>query len=242
MTATEDLGHPLGGKPGPEPIYSLSGVDKEYSRGSVAVTAITGISLEIGAGEMISLEGPSGSGKSTLLLLLGALDRPSRGSILYNGMELASVSEGELTRIRRNEIGFVFQQFNLIPTLSAAENVEIAAQAGRGAQATSRARELLEMVGLGNRGDHLPSRLSGGEQQRVAIARALMNGPKVIIADEPTGNLDSASAATVMDLLSKLNGESGVTVIIATHDRDVASRCPRRIRLRDGRIQPDAEE
>ncbi|MDA8263578.1 MAG: ABC transporter ATP-binding protein [Actinomycetota bacterium] len=223
-------------------MYSLSGVDKEYARGSVTVTAIAAVSLEIGAGEMVSLEGPSGSGKSTLLLLLGALDRPTRGSILYNGVELASASERELTQIRRNEIGFVFQQFNLIPTLSAAENVEIAAQARPGTEASTRARELLEMVGLGSRSDHLPSRLSGGEQQRVAIARALMNGPKVIIADEPTGNLDSASAATVMDLLSKLNSESGVTVIIATHDRDVAGRCPRRIRLRDGKIQPDADE
>ena len=224
-----------------EALYELRGVTKTYTKGSVSVRAVRSIDLDIPAGEMLSLEGPSGSGKSTLLQLLGALDTPSSGTIRFAGSELTAASDNVLTEIRSSLIGFVFQQFNLIPTLTAEENVAVAmiprhvARAARGERAT----ELLEQVGLGHRLGHLPSRLSGGEQQRVAIARALANSPSVVIADEPTGNLDSENAAEVIALLEKLRDELGVTVVVATHDEDVASHMGRRIRLKDGALVDD---
>jgi putative ABC transport system ATP-binding protein len=218
--------------------YELVGVERTYSKGSVTVNALRGIDLTIKNGEMIALEGPSGSGKSTLLQLLGALDVPTKGVIRFAGRELERSSDSELTKIRNEEIGFVFQQFNLIPTLTAEENVAIAMVPRHIDRATRLARgiELLNQVGLGHRLGHLPSRLSGGEQQRVAIARALANEPRVLVADEPTGNLDSETADGVMDLISQLHSESGVTVILATHDDSISNRAQRRIRLRDGRI------
>jgi putative ABC transport system ATP-binding protein len=224
------------------PLYVLKGVGRDYSRGGVVVRAVRDIDLEIAAGEMISLEGPSGSGKSTLLLLLGALDVPTSGSLRFEGRELASAHDDVLTGIRADDIGFVFQQFNLIPTLTAVENVvaALAAHKGKLADQTRRATELLERVGLGHRLSHLPSRLSGGEQQRVAIARALANSPRVIIADEPTGNLDSETAAEVLSLIHELNATERVTVIIATHDESVASATRRRVRLRDGVVSSDS--
>ncbi|HVW80492.1 MAG TPA: ABC transporter ATP-binding protein [Mycobacteriales bacterium] len=219
------------------PLYVLDGVGRSYAKAGVTVDAVRSISLEIRSGELLALEGPSGSGKSTLLQLLGALDVPTRGSIRFDGRELASESDAELTRLRSQEIGFVFQHFNLIPTLNAEENVELAMvpNGAPRAERLGRARELLAQVGLADRLHHLPSRLSGGEQQRVAIARALANRPRVVIADEPTGNLDSTTAAEVMALLAGLV-ETGVTIILATHDEDVARGAQRRIQLRDGEI------
>jgi putative ABC transport system ATP-binding protein len=218
--------------------YELVGVERAFSKGGVTVNALRGIDLTIKNGEMIALEGPSGSGKSTLLQLLGALDVPTSGVIRFAGRELERSSEGELTKIRNEEIGFVFQQFNLIPTLTAEENVAIAMVPRHidHAKRVERGVELLNQVGLGHRLGHLPSRLSGGEQQRVAIARALANEPRVLVADEPTGNLDSETAAGVMDLISQLHSESGVTVILATHDEAISNRAQRRIKLRDGRV------
>ena len=218
--------------------YELVGVERSYSKGGVTVNALRGIDLTIKNGEMIALEGPSGSGKSTLLQLLGALDVPTKGIVRFAGRELERSSDSELTKIRSEEIGFVFQQFNLIPTLTAEENVAIAMVPRHLDRATRIARgvELLNQVGLGHRLGHLPSRLSGGEQQRVAIARALANEPRVLVADEPTGNLDSETATGVMDLIAQLHRESGVTVILATHDDSISTRAQRRIRLRDGRV------
>ena len=222
--------------------YELIGVERSFSKSGVTVNALRGVDLLIKNGEMVALEGPSGSGKSTLLQLLGALDVPTRGVIRFAGRELERASDDQLTKIRNEEIGFVFQQFNLIPTLTAEENVAIAMVPRHIDRSTriARGKALLEQVGLGHRLGHLPSRLSGGEQQRVAIARSLANEPRVLIADEPTGNLDSETAGGVMDLIAELHKESGVTVILATHDESISERASRRVKLRDGRIVSDA--
>jgi putative ABC transport system ATP-binding protein len=225
------------------PLYELRGVTRDFTKGGVTVNALRGIDLAIEKGETVALEGPSGSGKTTLLQLLGALDTPSSGHIEFSGRSLENESDKVLTDIRSEEVGFIFQQFNLIPTLTAEENVAIAMVPRESSheKRIARAQELLTQVGLGHRLGHLPSRLSGGEQQRVAIARALANSPAVIIADEPTGNLDSANAQEFMALLHDLHKSSGVTLIIATHDEDVASSTLRRIRLRDGAIISDSK-
>ena len=224
----------------PSGLYELRGVERRYLKGTAEVRALRDVDLDIHAGEFVSIEGPSGSGKSTLLQLLGALDTPTSGTVRFEGQDLSRARDGALTDIRCKKIGFIFQQFNLIPTLTAIDNVAIAIPPQRMAKAERRARaaELLRRVGLSARVNHLPSRLSGGEQQRVAIARALANSPEVIVADEPTGNLDSESAAEVMGLLVELRAEDGVTVIVATHDEDVAREASRRVRMRDGRITP----
>ena len=225
-------------------LYELGDVKRIYRTAAGEVRALDGIDLVIGSGEFVAVEGPSGSGKSTLLQLLGALDTPTSGSLLFDGRQMDNLSAAELTDVRARDVGFVFQAFNLIPTLTAAENVEAAMvplkrdrRARRG-----RARELLDRVGLAPRADHLPSLLSGGEQQRVAIARALANEPRVILADEPTGNLDSSTAGDVVGTLGSLSSDQGVTVIVVTHAEDVARRAARRIRLRDGQVvlDPDA--
>lgn len=225
-----------------ELLYELVELERSFSRGGITVKAVHGINLTISLGEMISLEGPSGSGKTTLLQLLGALDTPTKGSIRFGGRDLSGLNDRDLTRIRAEDIGFVFQHFNLIPTLTAQENVAIAMLPNHvhNRDRLTRAKELLDGVGLSHRLNHLPSRLSGGEQQRVAIARALANSPRVVIADEPTGNLDSDTASEVMTILQGLNSESRVTIIIATHDEDVARQASRRVRLRDGAVLEDS--
>jgi putative ABC transport system ATP-binding protein len=222
-------------------LYVLHSVERTFTKGGVSVRALRGVDLTLTAGEMVALEGPSGSGKSTLLQLLGALDVPTAGSIRFAGRELEHASDQVLTKIRSEEIGFVFQHFNLIPTLTARENVWIAMVPGSQPHQAqvARADELLDQVGLGLRAAHLPSRLSGGEQQRVAIARALANRPRVVIADEPTGNLDSETGREVIELLSELRDKAGVTVILATHDEEIGLRAERRVRLRDGLLVDD---
>ncbi|MGA8297370.1 MAG: ABC transporter ATP-binding protein [Acidimicrobiales bacterium] len=224
-----------------EMAYGLRDVERVYDRGGAMVRAVQGVSFAIAPGEMVAFQGPSGSGKSTLLQLLGCLEVPTGGQLRFFGREVANLSDRELTAIRAQEIGFVFQQFNLIPTLSAEENVAVAMFPNKVSrdERNRRARELLERVGLGPRTHHLPSRLSGGEQQRVAIARALSNSPRVVIADEPTGNLDSETAREVIDLIAELHRDSQVTVILATHDEEIAERAGRRVRLRDGKITED---
>jgi len=223
-------------------LYELSDVRRTFRRGSVEVRAVDGVDLTIDEGEFVAIEGPSGSGKSTLLQLLGALDRPTTGSVHLGGRALEGMSDAELTELRRNDIGFVFQQFNLIPTLTAVENVEAALASGPMDQTARRTRadEVLAQVGLAERRDHLPSRLSGGEQQRVAIARALANGPRVILADEPTGNLDSRTAADVVGLLGSLCDDEGVTVVLVTHDENVALKTRRRVAMADGQVSERA--
>ena len=228
---------------GTGPLYELKGARRVYRTGAGEVAALDGVDVTIDAGELVVVEGPSGSGKSTLLQLLGALDRPTSGSVLFDGRELRDLNERELTRVRSRDIGFVFQAFNLIPTLTAAENVEAAMVPLVSDKRARRARatELLGRVGLAGRAEHLPSRLSGGEQQRVAIARALANEPRVILADEPTGNLDSTTADEVVGVLADLSAEQGVTVVVVTHAEEVARRAGRRVRLRDGRLTPPPE-
>jgi putative ABC transport system ATP-binding protein len=221
-----------------QPIYSLRGVGRVYGQSANQVHAVRDVDLEIARGEFLVIVGPSGSGKTTLLQLLGALDRPSNGKIDFEGRDLARLGDDELTKLRLRTIGFIFQQFNLIPTLTAAQNVELAlAPAGLdGDSRRARGHELLESVGLGGRAHHLPSQLSGGEQQRVAIARALANNPHVLLADEPTGNLDTATGEEIMALLRDLSTRSGHTVVLITHDVQIAAEAPRVIRMQDGQL------
>jgi putative ABC transport system ATP-binding protein len=214
--------------------YELSGVAKFFQRGPSTVRALDGVDLAIDAGEFLALEGPSGSGKTTLLQLLGALDRPSAGTVLFEGRDLAELPDNQLAALRLRSFGFVFQQFNLIPTLTAVENVEVKLAPVGGTR--EKALQMLGEVGLAERADHLPAHLSGGEQQRVAIARALSVDPRVVLADEPTGNLDSATGGEIIDLLAGLAAEHGSTVIVATHDAGLAARAPRRLAMRDGKF------
>src|SRR5438270_1788290 len=220
-------------------LYDLDDVSRTYKTGGGDVHALVEVDMVVEHGEFIAIEGPSGSGKTTLLQLLGALDRPTGGEILFEGRELARLGDGELAKLRLKTIGFIFQQFNLIPTLTAAENVEVAlAPNGLDGDARrARAQELLQSVGLGGRANHLPSQLSGGEQQRVAIARALANKPHVLLADEPTGNLDTATGEEIMALLQGLSTEGGHTVVLITHDVEIAAHAPRVIRMQDGRLE-----
>ena len=220
------------------PIYELRAVGRHFATGGPLVRALDAIDLEIAAGEFVVVAGASGSGKTTLLQLLGALDRPTDGALLFDGTDLSHLSDNELTEVRLRRIGFVFQQFNLIPTLTAAQNVE-AALAPAGGLATAdrhaRAAELLGRVGLADRAHHLPTQLSGGEQQRVAIARALANNPDVLLADEPTGNLDSHTSEEIMELIRELNA-AGPTVVLITHDPEIAGAAGRVVRLSDGKL------
>ena len=219
-------------------LYEVRKATKFFRRGDVTIRAVAAVDLVIEAGEFVALEGPSGSGKTTLLQLLGALDRPNDGQVVFDGRDLGRLRDHDLATLRLRAFGFVFQQFNLIPTLTALQNVE-AALAPVGlprAELTARANALLAEVGLADRAAHLPPHLSGGEQQRVAIARALVSEPRVILADEPTGNLDSESGAGVIELLAGLAASRGATVVVATHNAELAARAPRRLAMRDGRI------
>jgi putative ABC transport system ATP-binding protein len=204
--------------------------------GSRSLTILDGVSLEIAAGEVVAVTGPSGSGKSTLLGLLAGLDTPSAGSITVDGVEVTRLGEAELARFRRRTIGFVFQSYHLIPTLTATENVAVPLELAAHARPLPTARRLLEEVGLGDRADHYPAQLSGGEQQRVAIARAVSLAPPVLLADEPTGNLDSTTGEQIIDVLLALNRQRGSTLVLVTHDAALAARAGRAIALRDGRL------
>jgi putative ABC transport system ATP-binding protein len=221
-------------------MIQIEDLTKTYVMGDETVTALDGVSLTIGRGESIAIIGPSGSGKSTLMNILGGLDRPSRGRYRFEGDEVARFSDDQLADFRNRRIGFVFQSFQLLPRLSALQNVELPmVYAGAAPRARrERAAELLERVGLGSRMGHRPNQLSGGQQQRVAIARSLANQPDLLLADEPTGALDSATGIEVLGLFQKLNAE-GLTVVLVTHDRGVADAARRRIAFRDGRVIED---
>ena len=224
-------------------MYLLSGVTKTYKKGRDSVQALRGVDLAIDDREWLAIQGPTGQGKSTLLQILGALDRPTSGSVIFNDQDLATVSENRATTVRAASIGFIFQTFNLIPTLSAQENVEAALVPLRvhAAERRSKAAESLRQVGLGDRLRHLPSELSGGQQQRVAIARALVKEPAVLLADEPTGNLDEGTRDEIIILLEKLWRELGLTLILVTHDSTVAGRAGRTGLMRDGRLTVQQE-
>jgi putative ABC transport system ATP-binding protein len=225
---------------GKQPLYRLHGVERRYLKGENQVAALKGLDIDLHRGEFVCIQGRSGSGKSTLLQLLGALDRPTAGTIELDGQRLDNAADRVLTEIRAKRIGFVFQNFNLIPTLSASENVSLAIDPKKPRQEREeQAIELLTQVGLGHRLKHLPSRLSGGEQQRVAIARALSNSPDVVVADEPTGNLDSHNSDEIMTLLLDLQKREQATVIVVTHDPDIALLADRNVLLRDGEVVED---
>ncbi|MBI5598455.1 MAG: ABC transporter ATP-binding protein [Deltaproteobacteria bacterium] len=223
-------------------LIEVRDINKRYSVGDVEINALNGVSLDIEKGEFIAVMGPSGSGKSTFMNILGCLDRPTSGRYLLEGSDVAGLGRDELAAIRNRKLGFVFQGFNLLPRASALENVELplvynglpAKERGE------RAAEALKTVGLGGREKHRPNQMSGGQQQRVAIARALVNNASIILADEPTGNLDTLTSAGIMELVARLNMESNITVILVTHESDIAAYSKRIIRFLDGRILSDA--
>ncbi|HEY1065070.1 MAG TPA: ABC transporter ATP-binding protein [Pirellulales bacterium] len=222
-------------------LIEAAGLVKSYGQGETAVQALRGVDLSVPRGQFLAITGPSGSGKSTCLYILGAVDAPTAGCVLLEGVDLATLSDAERTRLRRRRIGFVFQSFNLLPILSAVENVALPLllDGVAPAEAHARANEMLGLVGLAQRAEHRPNQMSGGEQQRVAVARALVIRPALILADEPTGNLDSAAGAKVIDLLRALVDEHGQTVAMVTHDPTVARRADRIIGFRDGLIVSD---
>jgi len=215
-------------------MIEVAGLGRDFVDGARRLTVLDGIDLAIADGELLAVTGPSGSGKSTLLALIAGLDRPTRGTVVVDGQDLAAMSEDQLARFRGRNLGFVFQSFQLIPTLTALENVRVPAELAGDFAVARRAGDLLERVGLADRAGHYPAQLSGGEMQRVALARASLTRPRILLADEPTGNLDSASGALVLDLLLELNRSS--TVVLVTHNPDIAGRAGREVRLRDGRI------
>ena len=221
-------------------ILEVSNLTKTLSSGASRVEILRGIDLVVPRGQYVAILGPSGSGKSTLLGLLAGLDTPTSGRILVDGQEITGLGEDQLAVVRGRKIGFVFQSYHLIPTLTAEENVLLPAELlGDGAGGLERARTLLGAVGLGERGHHYPVQLSGGEQQRVALARAFMTRPPLLLADEPTGNLDTANGHHVLELLLQLNREQGTTLLLVTHDQELAANADRQILLRDGRIVAD---
>jgi putative ABC transport system ATP-binding protein len=222
-----------------EAVLHSQSLSRTYRSGGRDLTVLKDITFSLEPGGFLAILGPSGSGKTTLLGLLAGLDRPSAGSVYLDGQELGSLSEDQRARLRGEKIGFVFQAFQLIPTLTAQENVQVPLELRGDANAAPRARELLERVGLGGRGHHYPAQLSGGEQQRVALARGFSSRPRVLFADEPTGNLDAATGATIIDLMVELNRDLGTTLVLVTHDLDLAARARRTIRLADGRVVAD---
>ncbi len=219
-------------------MYKLTNVTKDYPKGRETVHALRGVNVEIPDGEWLAIQGPTGHGKTTLLQILGGLDRPTSGSVDFDGRDLARTREAQMTKVRANSIGFIFQTFNLIPTLSAQENVETALVplGVSGASRRARAAEALNSVGLGDRLRHLPGELSGGQQQRVAIARALVKEPTVVLADEPTGNLDEDTRDEIIGLLEKLWQDNGLTLVIVTHDSSIARRAQRLGTMRNGKL------
>jgi putative ABC transport system ATP-binding protein len=219
-------------------VLIVEDLSKTYRSGGQDLAAVTNVTFRVDAGETVAIVGPSGSGKTTLLGLLAGLDRPSGGTVSLDGTDIGALGEDGRARLRRERIGFVFQSFQLIPTLTARENVEVPLQL-RGERVNGRADDLLARVGLAGRGHHYPAQLSGGEQQRVAIARAFVHGPRILFADEPTGNLDAATGQRVIELLMELNRQEGTTLVLVTHDLDLAGRARRVIRLADGRVVSD---
>ena len=223
------------------PILSAESLTQTYASGGRDLTVLRGVSFDLEPGGFLAILGPSGSGKTTLLGLLAGLDRPRSGRVVMDGQDLAALDEDARARLRGEKIGFVFQSFQLLPALTARENVQVPLELrGQAAEARRRADELLERVGLGGRGHHYPAQLSGGEQQRVALARAFSHRPRLVFADEPTGNLDAATGASVIDLLSEVNRESGTTLVLVTHDADLARRARRVLRLADGSVVSDS--
>jgi putative ABC transport system ATP-binding protein len=220
-------------------VLETRDLTKVYGDGAARVEALRGVSLAIEPGQMVAIMGPSGSGKSTLLALLGAVDKPTDGQVILEGTDLATLKDDQRTLIRRRRLGFIFQAFNLLPTLTAEENVSLPLELDgiSNREARQRAKESLKLVGLDKRGDHLPGEMSGGEQQRVAVARALVIRPALVLADEPTGNLDSVNSKHVTQLLRRLVDEQGQTVVMVTHDQNVANAGDRTIHLKDGRVE-----
>jgi putative ABC transport system ATP-binding protein len=228
-------------RPEVKAVIRLENVYKTYDLGEIQVHALRGVSLEIHEGEFVAVMGPSGSGKSTIMNILGCLDRPTKGRYFLDGVDVSGMSKSELAHIRNRKLGFVFQQFNLLARTSALENVELpTVYAGISpAERTKRAMESLTRVGLADRAGHHPSQLSGGQQQRVAIARGLVNRPSILLADEPTGNLDSRTSVEIMDILQMLNNEQGLTIVLVTHEPDIAQYSKRTLDFRDGRLRRD---
>ena len=220
-------------------MIEIENITKVYPMGQTEVRALDGVSLKIADGEWVAITGPSGSGKSTLMAIIGCLDSPTNGIYRLDGLDVARMRDDELAAVRNKKIGFVFQQFNLLPRISALQNVELPLVYANARDRRARARAALEAVGLGDRVNHRPNELSGGQQQRVAIARALVNDPSIILADEPTGNLDSKSGAEIVGLFKRLNAEHGITVVFVTHDPMIASQTRRVIRIHDGKIVGD---
>ena len=225
------------------PVISVQELTKTYTMGDVEVRALRGVSLDIDAGEFVAVTGPSGSGKSTFMHILGCLDRPTTGHYTLDGRDVSRLNRDELAEVRNKKIGFVFQGFNLLSRTTALDNVELPLlYRGRGISGSARrqqAKDMLAEVGLGDRMGHYPNQLSGGQQQRVAIGRALVNHPAILLADEPTGNLDSRTSVEVMDIFQRLNTESGITVLLITHEADIAEYGTRIIRFHDGKIASD---
>ena len=229
---------------GQPPVISLRDITKTYPMGDVEVNALRGVDVDVYPGEMIAIMGPSGSGKSTLMNIIGCLDVPSEGVYELDGTDVSRLKDDQLAAIRNHKIGFVFQSFNLLPRTTAVANVELPLIYGGigGRQRRQRAEDALRLVGLGDRLDHKPNELSGGQQQRVAIARALVNDPSMILADEPTGNLDSKTSVEIMELFQRLNAERGITIVFVTHNPETAEYCHRIVRIRDGLVESDVRQ